>query len=126
MNRDTPEDHVRATPEDALGGRVRRRQLLVGWEALVEGVSAILFTHDPVGIAFETNTDEYDPEAESIVARLDEATSVRELRRICHEEFVRWFSADIAGPAERFEPLAQEVWELTQRGGPVDPRGEAT
>jgi hypothetical protein len=29
-----------------------------------------------------------------------------------HEEFVRWFGADVAGPAERYDEIAREIWQL--------------
>jgi hypothetical protein len=37
---------------------------------LFDAVSAVLFHHDPIGINFDTNTDEYDPEARTILPRL--------------------------------------------------------
>ena len=78
-------------------------------------VSEILFRHDPEGINFETNTDEYEPEVETILPRLKEASSATDLRRIIREEFIRWFGADEVGPESEFEEIAQEVWTAYQR-----------
>ena len=73
-------------------------------------VEALLYRHDPIGIAFGDNPDEYSPEAGSIVPRLLDVTTVEDVRRIVHEEFVRWFDADTAGPASRYQAVAQEIW----------------
>jgi hypothetical protein len=44
--------------------------------------------------------------------RLPEATSAEDVRRIAHEEFVRWFDAQLAGPPERYSAIAEEIWTL--------------
>lgn len=76
-------------------------------------VSALFFRHDPVGINFgDDNQDEYDPEAGSVIPRLISCQDVQDVERVLHEEFVRWFDADIAGPQERYTPIAAELWEL--------------
>lgn len=31
-----------------------------------------------------------------------------------YSEFVRWFDADTAGPPERYEKIASEIWQLWQ------------
>lgn len=83
-------------------------------------VEALLYRHDPIGIAFGDNPDEYSPEAESILARLPRAGSVEEVRALVHEEFVHWFDEEIAGPADRYEAIARELWSIwndrTSRG----------
>ncbi len=81
-------------------------------EFLSREVSDILFRHDPIGINFEDNTDEYDPEARTIVDRLGTASSEADARRIVHEEFQRWFSESIAGPQERYLKPTAEIWSL--------------
>ncbi len=77
-------------------------------------VEALLYRHDPVGIAFGDNPDEYSPEAGSIVPRLRDVTSVDDVRRVVHEEFVRWFDADTAGPATGYQVIAEELWALLE------------
>jgi hypothetical protein len=48
-----------------------RRQLKAEYGQLVDSMSALLFRHDPIGIAFDNeNTDEYDPETGTILPRL--------------------------------------------------------
>ena len=75
-------------------------------------IEDLLFRHDPIGINFDHNTDEYRPEAETITLRLPEAATEHDLRRIIHEELVRWFDASIAGPVERYDSIAREVWQI--------------
>ena len=88
----------------------KRARLLVGQEALVSQVEALLFEADPIGINFEDNTDEYRPEAETIVLRLPEASSADDLRRIVHQEFVRWFDDRMAGPEDKFREISKQIW----------------
>jgi hypothetical protein len=69
-----------------------------------------------------TNTDEYLPEAQTIVIRLPEATSPDDAQRIVHEEFVRWFDPQLAGPVERYRVVAESIWGLWTAGaGRGDP-----
>lgn len=79
-------------------------------EQLVAEVAALLYRHDPVGIAFGDNPDEYRPEAESIAARLHRTRSADDVRALVHQEFVRWFDEDTAGPASRYDAVARDVW----------------
>ncbi|SFL29359.1 hypothetical protein [Geodermatophilus ruber] len=75
-------------------------------------MDALLYRHDPIGIAFGDNPGEYLPEARSIVAGLHRARSVEDVQTLVREEFVRWFDEDTAGPAIRYAAVAQDVWSL--------------
>jgi hypothetical protein len=83
--------------------------------ALFDEVSQILFELDPVGINFETNTDEYEPEVGTILPRLRSCDSVDDARRVIHEEFVRWFDPDLAGPESNYDEAAERIWAAWQR-----------
>lgn len=87
-----------------------RREAARAHRELITRVEALLFAADPVGINFETNADEYNPEAVSIVARRGEFETAEALQRVVHEEFVRWFDADTAGPIERYRSVAEQIW----------------
>ncbi len=92
--------------------RQRERQRYLVWlefEWLYDSMLAILAEDDPIGIAFDPT--EYEPEEGTILPRLGEAATVEELTGIIHEEFVRWFSPHIAGPRQRYRPIAQRIWE---------------
>lgn len=92
-----------------------RRQLRVEYGHLFDSVSALLFRHDPIGIAFDNeNTDEYEPETGTILPRLRDCASGGDVLRVVYEEFVRWFDADNAGPEEGYAEIASEIWLLWQ------------
>lgn len=96
-----------------------RRLLREEYGELFDSIAMLLLRHDPVGINFEVNTDEYQPEAGTILPRLRSCQSVDQVRQVVHEEFTRWFDADIAGPAERYTEIASEIWQLWQGSGRV-------
>ncbi|ADB74942.1 hypothetical protein [Geodermatophilus obscurus] len=80
--------------------------------SLIAEVEALLYRHDPVGIGFGDNPDEYRPEAGSIVARRPRARSVDDVVTLAHGEFVRWFDEDTAGPVDRYEDIARDAWAI--------------
>jgi hypothetical protein len=92
-----------------------RRQLKAEYGELFESVSSLLFRHDPIGINFEENTDEYNAETGTILPRLRSCESPSDALRVVHEEFVRWFDAATAGPEEHYAQTASEIWQLWQR-----------
>ena len=85
--------------------------------ALFNEVAALLFRHDPVGINFDENTGEYESEVGTILPRLRTCNSADEVRRVVHEEFVRWFDSVTAGPESACTEIAAEIWNLWQRYG---------
>ena len=98
-----------------LTEQAERRRLLAGYEPVVDEIVHLLFERDPIGINYESNTDEYEPEAETITLRLPDATSIDDVLGIVHQEFVRWFGAKTAGPQARYEAIAEAIWDLWQR-----------
>ena len=93
----------------------KRRAIRREHAALFDALSKLLFEADPIGINFETNTDEYEPEVGTIIPRLKHVTSEDEVRQIIHEEFCRWFDAKTAGPIEAYTDIASKVWTEWQR-----------
>jgi hypothetical protein len=88
-----------------------RSALKQRYGTLFADVSAALFEIDPIGINFENNTDEYEPEAGTIIPRLHGATAVQDVEVVVHEEFCRWFGAEEAGPVDRYRTVAARIWE---------------
>lgn len=82
---------------------------------LFNSISAILFRYDPMCINFDFNTDEYDEEAGTILARLHTCQSEEEVLQVVHEEFVSWFDPVTVGPGERYTGIAFEIWQLWQQ-----------
>jgi hypothetical protein len=94
--------------------QTRRKALREEYKGLYDRVLAILFEEDPAGINFEDNTDEYEPEVDTILPRLKSCRSSGDVRAVVHEEFIRWFDADTAGPPERYGKIANRIWsEIT-------------
>lgn len=85
---------------------------------LFDRVTALLFRHDPMGINFESNTDEYEAETGTILRRMPAAATVADVERIVIEEFDRWFE-----PAEvdrtGMPALAEELWSTWLEFRPV-------
>jgi hypothetical protein len=86
--------------------------------ALFDEVSAALFAADPVGINSGGNTDEYDPQAGTIIPRLREAHSADNVQVILFEEFFRWFGKESAGDIGRYEEVSEIIWEAWLRFAP--------
>lgn len=95
--------------------RAQRQQLKTRYGKLYDEAEEILFRHDPIGINFSSNTDEYSPEVGTILPRLRKAASQSEARNIIHEEFVNWFSPEDVGPESRYEDIAGEIWAAWNR-----------
>src|SRR5262245_24463520 len=79
---------------------------------LFAAISEALFEADPIGINFEVNTDEYEPEVGTIIPRLGSAQSPEDVQAIVHEEFCRWFHPVDAGPRERYAAVSAKIWTL--------------
>ena len=83
------------------------------YKKLFESTAALLFRHDPVGMAFEHNQNEYLPEAGTILPRLGICQSEKDVLPIVYEEFLHWFG-NAAGTRERYVEIASEIWDLWQ------------
>ena len=101
-----------------------RRRLRAEYGELFDSTAALLFRHDPIGINFEENTDEYEVEVETILPRLRDCDSGDDVLQVVHEEFVRWFDSGTAGPREHYQKIASEIWRLWQAHR-SDPNGSS-
>ena len=104
-----------AVTERARSDMDARRRALEPLTAVVADISAALLHEDPVDLGDGGDDDEYDSEAETIVLRLSDRRHLStedEVRQIVHEEFVRWFGEDLAGPPDRYAAAAAEVHRL--------------
>jgi len=75
----------------------------------------LFFDHDPIGIGFVP--DEYDPEVELLLPAIERVTTVDELTDRMHVIFQQMFSIEIAGPRQKYEPIARDLWALVK--GPL-------
>jgi hypothetical protein len=84
-----------------------------GYGVLFSSVSKILFEYDPVGINFENNTDEYDPEAHDIIGMIQNKNNIT-TTAICKKVFSKWFSPALARGFSGYGAMAKEIdnkWE---------------
>ena len=89
-------DEERAAFSAEVEASIRERKAVQQkYGASFDDVTALLFRHDPIGINFDENTDEYEPETGTILPRLESCTLEPEAETIVLEEFRRWF-----GPLE--------------------------
>jgi hypothetical protein len=72
-------------------------------------LAALLFEEDPIHIDLGDNTDEYEPEARTILPRLSGCRSVADVQSVVHEEFCTWFDPETAGPRERYAQIAARI-----------------
>jgi Zn-finger nucleic acid-binding protein len=85
---------------------------------LYDRIVQILWEADPIGLDFDDPghpSDEYAPEARTILPRLSECQGPDDVQRVAHEEFVRWFDPDSAGPLARYRQIAEELWSEYRR-----------
>jgi hypothetical protein len=95
---------------DWIDEAVEKRKLLKNnCSELFQQVAAILFKHDPMRLDYEVNTDEYEPEAGTIITRLADCSSYLDARKMIHEEFLRWFYDDV-GDEDEYTEIAKEIW----------------
>jgi hypothetical protein len=81
----------------------------------LKAVSQILIEIDPIGlIGSGAPKDEYEPEAKSIMLRIDAQNSLEEINNIVYEEFIKWFDKDIAGEREKYIGAAVKIWDMLQ------------
>jgi hypothetical protein len=84
-----------------------------GFGPLFDEVSAILFHHDPMHVNAGFNTDEYNPEVGTILPRLKDCRSVRDVQKVVYEEVEQWFG--IPGEPEKYRQLSREIWSAWRR-----------
>lgn len=89
---------------------VEREQVKQRYEGIFDRIAEILFRHDPMGINFEDNTDEYESEVSTILPHLESVSFEQETLGVTHQEFGRWFGEDLAGSKSRYKDAAAEIW----------------
>lgn len=56
--------------------------------------------------------EEYELEVGTIIPHLKDAKNSDDVRRIVHEEFLRWFDGEeTAGPESAYNSIALEIWD---------------
>jgi hypothetical protein len=100
MTRDRP---------DFVLARAERKRLKQQYGALFEDLSALLYHLDPMGLNYEVNPDEYEPEVGTILPRVLELESAAQVEAVIREEFDLWFGSGTAIEDAMYDELACEV-----------------
>ena len=102
--------------EDIEKSRRNRDHLKREYRRSFGELSRLLASHDPIGlVGLGAPDDEYEPEAGTILSRPGAVSSKEEALDVVHEEFVRWFGPEVAGPKEVYEETASGVWRIRRR-----------
>ena len=92
-----------------------RKRLHSDYERLFSELSAIIYRVDPIGLNVEENTDEYDPEARTILPRLRDCRSVDDVDRVVRDDLARWFTPELVAGSPTCDQLVDEIWSWWQR-----------
>jgi hypothetical protein len=80
-------------------------------KTFIEKSRKLLHRYDPIGLK-PCPEDEYEPERASISRHLKKCRSAKAVTALVHREFVHWFGAKQAGPAENYDALSAELFTL--------------
>ena len=81
-------------------------------QVLVAAVERAINEADPIGLLeIGAPADEYAPEVGTIVPRLASVERPEDVATLLHEEFIRWFGDDTAGPPHAYEAPARRIWD---------------
>jgi hypothetical protein len=79
--------------------------------SLVAAVERAINDADPIGLLEGgAPADEYSSEIGTIVPRVVNVQSADEIISVLHEEFLRWFGKETAGPRHAYEAPARHIW----------------
>ena len=95
--------------------KAEKKRLKLEYGSVFNSIAEILFKHDPIGINFDDNTDEYETEARTILPRLKDCHSAEDVLTVTHEEFQRWFDVGTAGAKQNYKKISDEIWGLWQK-----------
>ena len=99
-------------PSDKSVGEYKKRRRELAGE-LFDKVSDILFEYDPVGLNFETNVGEYEPETRTIIPLINEARDINHLSELVRGVFVQMFEGvDIDRKEGIYAKIAARIWEV--------------
>lgn len=91
----------------------RPSELRQEWGGLYDRIVQLLWEADPMGLDSEDPdqpTDEYAPEARTILPRLSECQGPNDVQRVVHEEFVRWFTSGRVGSVTHYQEIGRKIW----------------
>lgn len=92
-----------------------QRRLRDEYRKLYDEFVVILARHDPIYLTSAgAPADEYEPEAEAILARAFKVGSVQAMERIIGEEFAKSFGSRYSDSVDYYKPIASEFWSASE------------
>jgi hypothetical protein len=88
---------------------------VIDYEQRFHELSAIIYRVDPIGLNFEENPDEYDPEARTILPRLTRCGSIEDVDRVVREELGKWFSPELVSRSPTCDQVVADIWTWWER-----------
>jgi len=77
---------------------------------LFDAVATLLYEEDPMDLVrSHVPKDEYEPEAASILLRMDRSLSDDAMHDLVFQEFCEWFSPSLAGPKHCYRSCAERI-----------------
>jgi len=96
--------------------RDERLRIKREYGAIFDDISTLLYAEDPIDVTRAIGaTHEYDREVGTILPPLRSCATAEDVAEVVFEEFVRRFTADVAGAKERYGQVSQQIWEAWQR-----------
>ena len=91
-------------------------------DAVAAKIRDILLREDPMQLFFEDvrNVDEYDPEITAMLDQIETCRDESEVRQLVWNVFRRFFGDQGAGPQEKYQRIARQIWVDIQSVPPHD------
>lgn len=85
------------------------------YNLLINELQKIFNKCDPIGIYYEENNDEYDPEIQSILTKIKIGMDKSQLYELIYREFVYWFDKETVGEKKDYDSLTEEVYKILKK-----------
>jgi hypothetical protein len=82
------------------------------YQVLAAAIERAINEADPIGLLQGgAPADEYGSEIGTILPRIANAKRPDDVTDVLHEEFLRWFGNESAGPRHTYEAAAPRIWD---------------
>jgi hypothetical protein len=82
------------------------------YQVLAAAIERAINEADPIGLLQGgAPADEYGSEIGTILPRIANAKQPDDVTDVLHEEFLRWFGNETAGPRHTYKAAARRIWD---------------
>jgi hypothetical protein len=103
------------TGPDHVFQAAERKRLRNEYSALFQDLSALLYRLDPMGLNFEINPDEYDPEVGTILPQILREDDPNTIANIVRENFEHWFGPRLRIEGATYGEIGDEMLSVLRR-----------